>query len=117
MTIYSVIYNNKKNNKYMSTDVKNKATETEDAVQEKDPNQVVLLGSISYNDEKEYMQWLSKMDVSQAIFVLVAGANFAQSKGLLNLAESELISSAIRSIKNGSTDTTATEMPTNEETK
>jgi hypothetical protein len=101
----------------MSTDVKNKATETEDAVQEKDPNQVVLLGSISYNDEKEYMQWLSKMDVSQAIFVLVAGANFAQSKGLLNLAESELISSAIRSIKNGSTDTTATEMPTNEETK
>lgn len=91
----------------MATETQTKVDDAskEAASQEKDPNQVVLLGSISYNNETEYMEWLSKMDVSQAIFVLVASANYAQAKGLLNLAESELISSAIRSIKNGSTET------------
>tara|TARA_B100000963_G_scaffold176268_4_gene153351 strand:+ start:17025 stop:17351 length:327 start_codon:yes stop_codon:yes gene_type:complete len=79
---------------------------TQEKTAENDPNKVVLLGSISYNDEKEYTEWLANMDVSQAIFVMVASANYAQSKGLYNLAESELISSAIRAIKNGSTEAT-----------
>ena len=55
-----------------------------------DPNKVVLLGTISYNDEKEYSKWLSEMDVNQAVFVLIAGANFSQAKAAYNLQESEL---------------------------
>ena len=68
-----------------------------------DANKTVLLGSISYENEDEYTEWLAKMDVNQAIFVLVAGANFSQAKGAFNIAESELISAAIRSIKKNST--------------
>ena len=68
-----------------------------------DSNKTVLLGSISYDNEEEYTQWLSKMDVNQAVFVLVAGANFSQAKGAFNIAESELISAAIRAIKKNST--------------
>jgi len=83
-----------------------KTAAQENATPENDPNKVVLLGSISYNNEKEYTEWLSNMDVSQAIFVMVASANYTQTKGLYNLAESELISSAIRAIKNGSTEAT-----------
>jgi hypothetical protein len=67
-----------------------------------DPNKVVLLGTISYNDEKEYSKWLSEMDVNQAVFVLIAGANFSQAKAAYNLQESELISSAIRALKKNS---------------
>jgi hypothetical protein len=94
--------------------VKNQESVSEDTTQEKqaeDPNKVVLLGTISYNNEKEYTEWLSKMDVNQAIFVLIASANYSQSKGVYNIAESELISSAIRSIKKHSTpaETEATE--------
>ena len=68
-----------------------------------DSNKTVLLGSISYENEEEYTQWLSRMDVNQAVFVLVAGANFSQAKGAFNIAESELISAAIRAIKKNST--------------
>jgi len=93
------------------------ATGAETATPENDPNKVVLLGSISYTNEREYMDWLSKMDASQAIFVLVASANFSQAKGVYNLAESELISSAIRAIKNNSTDTTAAKETTTPKAK
>jgi hypothetical protein len=70
-----------------------------------DPNQVVLLGSISYTDEFQYEEWLKNMDLNQAIFVLVANANYAQSKGLLSIAESELVAGALRTIKKNSKQT------------
>jgi hypothetical protein len=43
------------------------------------------------------------MSVNQAVFVLIASANFAQAKGAFNLLESEVLSSAIRVIKKTST--------------
>lgn len=67
-----------------------------------DENKVVMLGSISYTDEKQYEEWLNNIDINQAIFVLVANANYSQSKGVLTLSESELISAAIRTIKKNS---------------
>lgn len=82
------------------TDVKKETTVEKT---QEDSNKTVLLGSISYENEEEYTQWLAKMDVNQAIFVLVAGANFSQAKGAFNIAESELISAAIRAIKKNST--------------
>ena len=86
--------------------VENQNAETSQQEQSKpnaeDPNKIVLLGTISYTNEKEYSDWLSKMDVNQAVFVLIASANFAQAKATYNLQESELISSAIRAIKKSS---------------
>ncbi len=70
--------------------------------EEVDPNKVVLLGSISYSDEFQYEEWLKTMDLNQSVFVLVAAANYAQSKGLLSIAESELVAGALRTIKKNS---------------
>jgi hypothetical protein len=39
------------------------------------------------------------MNINQAIFVLIASANFAQAKGSFNLLESEILATAIRTIK------------------
>jgi hypothetical protein len=66
----------------------------------------VLLGTISYTNEADYEQFLSTLDINQAMFVLIAGANYGQSKGLYNLDESELIARAIKTIKKNSTPAT-----------
>lgn len=60
----------------------------------------VLLGTISYNTDKDLDAFLEKLDVNQAIFALIASANYSQAKGVYSLAESELISKAIKTIKN-----------------
>jgi len=79
------------------------AKEVESSTPTQDENKVVMLGTISYTDENQYEEWLTNIDINQAIFVLVANANYSQSKGVLSLAESELISAAIRTIKKNST--------------
>jgi len=61
--------------------------------------QNILFGSISYADDNAYDEFISTMNISQAIFVLVASANFAQTKGAFNLLESESLSAAIRTIR------------------
>ena len=78
------------------------AKEVKDSTPTQDENKVVMLGTISYTDEKQYEEWLTNIDINQAIFVLVANANYSQSKGVLSLAESKLISAAIRTIKKNS---------------
>ena len=78
-----------------------KGPETE-KVAEKAEKRNVLLGTISYTDEKDYEEFLNKIDVNQAVFILIAGVNSAQAKGAYNLEESELIAKAIKAIKSTS---------------
>lgn len=66
------------------------------------PQQNVLFGSISYADDSAYEEFISNMNVSQAVFVLVASANFSQAKGAFSLLESETIATAIRAIRKNS---------------
>jgi hypothetical protein len=66
------------------------------------PQQNVLFGTISYADDSAYEEFISSMNISQAIFVLVASANSAQAKGAYNLLESETIATAIRTIRKNS---------------
>lgn len=61
--------------------------------------QNVLLGSISYETDEAYEAFLEKMDLNQAVFVLVAASKFAQTRGAYSLNESELIATAIRKLK------------------
>jgi hypothetical protein len=75
--------------------------ENKEVTQEAAPK-AVLLGSISYNEQEDYEKFIENLDVNQSVFVLIAGANFAQSKGAFNLEESELISKAIKTIKKAS---------------
>lgn len=75
--------------------------EQKDVNQEKTPR-AVLLGSISYSEQEDYEKFLQNLDVNQSIFVLIASANWAQSRGAFNLEESELLSKAIKTIKNAS---------------
>jgi len=62
----------------------------------------VLLGAISYENEDDYQKFLDGMDINQALFVIVSGCTHAQSKSAYTLAEAELISKAIKAIKNKS---------------
>jgi hypothetical protein len=62
----------------------------------------VLLGSVSYQNLDDYQQFLEKMDVNQALFVLISGCTFAQTKGAYTLAEAELVAKAVNTIKNQS---------------
>lgn len=83
----------------MSDETKNENVETsqEKKVEKKPAN--VLLGTISYNNLEDYDKFLDKMDVNQAIFVLMAAANYAQARGAYSLDESELIARAMKAIK------------------
>ncbi len=62
----------------------------------------ILFGTITYADDEAYENFISNLDINQAIFILVASANFAQAKGAFNILESEVLSSAIRVIKKNS---------------
>jgi hypothetical protein len=62
----------------------------------------VLLGAISYVNQEDYEKFLENLDINQAVFVLMAGCNYAQSKGSYNLDESELIAKAIKTLKKSS---------------
>lgn len=68
------------------------------------PQKNILLGTVSYNSEEDYEAFLKKMHINQAIFILLASANYAQAKGAFNLDESELINKAIKTIKKLSTE-------------
>jgi hypothetical protein len=76
-------------------------------------NQNVLFGTIGYSDDAAYENFIQTMNLSQAVFVLVASANFAQAKGAFNLLESESLSSAIRVIRKNSSETKAEENGSN----
>ena len=62
----------------------------------------ILFGTISYADDSAYENFIQTMDLGQALFVLIASANFSQAKGAFNKLESEVLSSAIRTIKKNS---------------
>ena len=66
------------------------------------PQQNILFGSITYADDTAYEDFISKMNISQALFVLIASANYSQSQGSFNLLESETLSAAIRAIRKSS---------------
>ena len=42
------------------------------------------------------------MNLSQALFVLIASANFAQAKGSFTILESEVMANAVRTIRKNS---------------
>ena len=86
----------------------NEATGTEQeaprlAEEQPQENRNVLLGTISYTNIDDYETFLTKMDINQSLFVLIAAANYGQSKGLFNLDEGELVAKAIKTIKRQST--------------
>jgi hypothetical protein len=96
----------------MSEENLEKTTNAPENTQEQTNPKNILFGAISYNDETSYENFIKGMDLNQAIFVLVASSNYAQSKGIYNLLESETISSAIRAIRKKSSEVTE---PTKEE--
>jgi hypothetical protein len=77
---------------------------TKEATNQETPQEQknILLGTISYTNDEDYENFLAKLDVNQAMFVLIASANYAQAKGLYNLDESELVAKAIKKIKKSS---------------
>jgi hypothetical protein len=77
------------------------SVEKQEAVASDTPKNI-LFGTITYADDTAYEKFISNMDLNQSIFVLIASANFAQAKGAFNILESEVLSSAIRTIRKNS---------------
>ena len=77
-------------------------TQVENNETSQHPQQNVLFGSISYADDAAYEEFISNMNISQAVFVLVASANFSQAKGAFSILESETLATAIRAIRKNS---------------
>jgi len=95
------------------SDTKNEQVEVETSVEkeapevgasaspETQPNNL-LFGTIRYDNDDAYEKFLAVMSPNQAVFVLIASANFAQQKGAYNILESEVLATAIRKIKKSS---------------
>ena len=55
-----------------------------------------LLGAISYENHKDYENFLNGLTLEHAAIVLISAANYAHAKGIFTLDESELIAKAIK---------------------
>lgn len=79
---------------------------TEEAATEQNQPQVdpnnVLFGIIGYKDEHAYENFIRNLTPDQAVYILVASANFAQKKGTYGLLEAETLASAIRVLRKAS---------------
>ena len=83
----------------VETEVKKEQTTNQPNEQSAEEKKNLLFGAIQYVDDTSYEKFLSEMNINQAIFILIASANFAQAKGAFNLLESEVLATAIRTIK------------------
>jgi hypothetical protein len=63
-----------------------------------DPNNV-LFGIIGYKDDEAYENFIRNLTPDQAVYILVASANFAQKKGAYGLLEAETLAAAIRVLR------------------
>jgi hypothetical protein len=83
----------------MEENKESQVTLEKEKTQTTEPTQNILFGTITYADDNAYEDFISKMNISQALFVLIASANYSQAKGGFNLLESETLSAAIRAIR------------------
>lgn len=60
---------------------------------------VTLLGAITYTNESDYENFLKNLTIEQSVVILIAAANFAQTKGIYSLPESELIMKSIKRLR------------------
>ena len=88
----------------MSEQAQSPEVETETVLAQEEPKKPksTLFGTIGYDNDAAYENFLDTMDVNQAVFVLIASANFAQARGSFNILESETLSTAIRTIRKNS---------------
>ena len=63
-----------------------------------DPNNV-LFGIIGYKDDEAYENFIRNLTPDQAVYILVASANFAQKKGAYGLLEAETLAADIRVLR------------------
>jgi hypothetical protein len=56
----------------------------------------ILFDVIAYHSTSDVPEFIGRMQVQDAVFILVTAATYAHKKGLLNLLESEVVSKAIR---------------------
>jgi hypothetical protein len=67
-----------------------------------------LLGAISYENQKDYDNFLNGLTLEHAAIVLITAANYAHTKGIFTLDESELIAKAIKRMTTKSEESTET---------
>lgn len=75
---------------------------TEEANAEQQPQmdpKNVLFGIIGYKDDEAYENFIKNLTPDQAVYILVASANFAQKQGAYGLLEAETLASAIRVLR------------------
>jgi hypothetical protein len=75
------------------------------AVQQEEKKHVTNLlgGFVSYTDPIDYEKFLDALTLEHAVLVLIASANYAQSRGIFILPEAELINRCVTRLKKAQT--------------
>lgn len=103
-------------NQEENVEVVNETTTQTETATDSAESKTVLLGNIAYTNPEDYEKFLANLNANEAIFVLIASANYGQARGLYNLDESELIAKAIKTIKKTAAQPTSTTSDTTTET-
>jgi hypothetical protein len=85
------------------TNIEIEKTDHAAQTEQHDPNNV-LFGIIGYKDDAAYEKFIYNLTPDQAVYVLVASANFAQKRGSYGLLEAETLAAAIRTLRKSSSD-------------
>lgn len=60
--------------------------------------QKILFGSLTYDSQEEYLEFLKNLDQASAVAMLVAAAAYAQGRGIFSMEESEVLVNSLRKI-------------------
>lgn len=68
----------------------------EEIQKEKLPNYTLFGGAIGYDSPSDYVKFIQVIDKQNALHMLINAVNYAQSKGIFNLKESEVLAVSVR---------------------
>jgi hypothetical protein len=69
----------------------------------------IFNGAISYYSEEDVSQLIDNMTTEQSFYLITQALNTAQSKGVFNLIEAEIVSKALRILTTPKKEETPTE--------
>lgn len=69
----------------------------------------IFNGAISYYNEEDISQLIDNMTIEQSFYLITQALNTAQSKGVFNLKEAEIVSKALRILTTPKKEETPTE--------
>jgi hypothetical protein len=61
------------------------------------PKYSIFGGAIGYDSPSDFEQFVSTMNQTNALYMLITAVNYAQSKGVYSIPEAEMLAASIKS--------------------